>query len=348
MSIDSKRRLDWADVAKGIGIILVIAGHSIRDGGALFEIIFKLIYAFHMPLFFSISGFFFSRLNFEKAIGKFVKKKITTQLKPFLMYSLLIWGIFRIAYFVPLLRSILSSAGMNLYGFLDYIKLMLLGDNPYAFHLWYLWVLFLMSVMFYIICHYAKKIGINCFMSCWIIAFAFWSIRMLAVYHAPNGIMTFLRYSIFFVAGMRIPYIVGFKQKGINYLIACVSVIYWGWHTLLKNHSFGKYGDYFMNMLQLLSVFVLIWLIIQFSKKLQHNYFLQYIGKNSMIVYMFHQPFFCAFVGILAGRILGLSSVFVFFISMVSGLLFPLLIIEISKRHETIKKILTFFFSITV
>ena len=74
MSIDSKRRLDWADVAKGIGIILVIAGHSIRDGGALFEIIFKLIYAFHMPLFFSISGFFFSRLNFEKAIGKFVKK----------------------------------------------------------------------------------------------------------------------------------------------------------------------------------------------------------------------------------------------------------------------------------
>lgn len=50
-----KIRIQWIDIAKGLGIILVIIGHS----GAP-DIIRKYIYGFHMPLFFIISGYLYN------------------------------------------------------------------------------------------------------------------------------------------------------------------------------------------------------------------------------------------------------------------------------------------------
>ena len=46
------RRNQALDVAKGIGIMLVIAGHLFRIGGTAITVIFT----FHMPLFFILSG----------------------------------------------------------------------------------------------------------------------------------------------------------------------------------------------------------------------------------------------------------------------------------------------------
>ena len=48
-------RVRWIDVARGIGIILVVAGHSLVPDGLPNQIIF----AFHMPLFFVLSGYVF-------------------------------------------------------------------------------------------------------------------------------------------------------------------------------------------------------------------------------------------------------------------------------------------------
>lgn len=51
-------RNDNLDVLKGLGILLVVIGHSeyvLRGKGELFN----LIYSVHMPLFFLISGVFF-------------------------------------------------------------------------------------------------------------------------------------------------------------------------------------------------------------------------------------------------------------------------------------------------
>ncbi len=48
-------RIDWIDISKGFGIILVIWGHiAINDGP-----INIWISSFHMPLFFFLSGFVF-------------------------------------------------------------------------------------------------------------------------------------------------------------------------------------------------------------------------------------------------------------------------------------------------
>ena len=57
-----EKHLNWIDLAKGIGIILVLIGHS-----KFLPITLKnYIYSFHMPLFFILSGYVFSnKYNFK-------------------------------------------------------------------------------------------------------------------------------------------------------------------------------------------------------------------------------------------------------------------------------------------
>ena len=50
--IDTKR-IDWIDIAKGIAILLVIIGHTVKFGSMTRNFIFS----FHMPLFFILSGY---------------------------------------------------------------------------------------------------------------------------------------------------------------------------------------------------------------------------------------------------------------------------------------------------
>ena len=64
---DSSTRLAWMDAARGAGIVLVVLGHTERgllNGELLVHVdeyawLDNRIYAFHMPLFFLLSGIFF-------------------------------------------------------------------------------------------------------------------------------------------------------------------------------------------------------------------------------------------------------------------------------------------------
>ena len=50
-----KERLLYIDMLKAFGIILVVMGHVFHDSDS---IVSHFIYAFHMPLFFLLSGVF--------------------------------------------------------------------------------------------------------------------------------------------------------------------------------------------------------------------------------------------------------------------------------------------------
>lgn len=69
------------DVAKGIGIIAVVLGHLVEYGG----IISKVIFVFHMPLFFFLSGYLLS----EKTDIKTWKHKILPLIFSFVEFSFL-------------------------------------------------------------------------------------------------------------------------------------------------------------------------------------------------------------------------------------------------------------------
>lgn len=69
------KRIDYFDIAKGIGIILMIVGHMGWNAKSIY--IDNFIYAFHMPMFFIISGFFFKPKSNKECLKKILKKLIT-------------------------------------------------------------------------------------------------------------------------------------------------------------------------------------------------------------------------------------------------------------------------------
>ncbi len=70
------RRLD---VAKGIGIVLVVLGHNWLTLNAYPEL-YRLIFSFHMPLFFVISGVTLSK---DRSIWQHIAKRSDSLLKPY-------------------------------------------------------------------------------------------------------------------------------------------------------------------------------------------------------------------------------------------------------------------------
>lgn len=92
----SERNL-WVDYAKAIGIVLVVYGHVDRglfNSGLhvnkdLFLLIDSIIYSFHMPLFFFLSGLFFLSSFKRRGAGDLVLSKIDTIVYPYLLWSIL-------------------------------------------------------------------------------------------------------------------------------------------------------------------------------------------------------------------------------------------------------------------
>lgn len=83
-----KKRMDWLDLAKGVGIILIMIGHafSIIPKNHLFRII---IYGFHVPLFFFLAGITFKKksgLSFEQLLKGLLKNLMI----PYISCTLLI------------------------------------------------------------------------------------------------------------------------------------------------------------------------------------------------------------------------------------------------------------------
>lgn len=78
-----KTRETWVDIAKGIGIILVIMGHANCP-----NLPHGIIYSFHMPLFFFLSGLFISR-QCENNFRIYLKKNFKSLLLPYFYFNII-------------------------------------------------------------------------------------------------------------------------------------------------------------------------------------------------------------------------------------------------------------------
>ena len=132
-------RLIWLDSLRGFAIFTVVLGHCIdgywhshifplNDG--FFAIIHDFIYSFHMPLFFSISGFAF---YFSKTYTKY-KIKFSDIV---LLY--LFWSIFQWCF-----KFILASHVNRAVDWEDLLKIFYVPMGPY----WYLYVLAFFYLVF--------------------------------------------------------------------------------------------------------------------------------------------------------------------------------------------------------
>lgn len=85
-SVVTAKRIDYVDIAKGIGIVLVVMGHN--DFALISPFAHKLIYSFHMPMFFFTSGMFFKP---DLPFWKYVLHRFSRVLKPFLFMVFFIY-----------------------------------------------------------------------------------------------------------------------------------------------------------------------------------------------------------------------------------------------------------------
>ncbi len=90
------RRIAWVDAAKAYGIGLVFYGHFVErmfdQGYASAFPQFKLIYAFHVPLFFVLAGYIWRERG--ERFGETVRRGLATRLAPALFFNLLAFAVF--------------------------------------------------------------------------------------------------------------------------------------------------------------------------------------------------------------------------------------------------------------
>ena len=129
------KRKTFIDVAKGIGIILVIFGHLGIDG----QINQEVIYAFHMPFFFLLSGVF---ANTKIDFKTYFKKAFTSLYLPFLIFFAVDTLLFAVINFIQ---------GDNL---IYFIKSRLIAFTGFKFEIpngpiWFLFALFIIKLVHY-------------------------------------------------------------------------------------------------------------------------------------------------------------------------------------------------------
>lgn len=139
-----KKYYDEINIARGIGILLVVLGHSFPswEGGIkneFFLYLFRFIYSFHMPLFFFLSGFVSYKLlvlksSKEKING--IKSKLKRLIIPYLVIS------------IPslILKYMFADFAYRKFNFNNSILNIILGENPNG-GLWFLYTLFTVSII---------------------------------------------------------------------------------------------------------------------------------------------------------------------------------------------------------
>lgn len=136
----NKSRNNYISIAKAIGIILMVVGHS-----GCPHTLGKFIYLFHMPLFFVCSGYFYKGITNRASLIIFYKKRIKGLYLPYFKWSLLFLlfhNIFRY----------LHVTGSKIYQIQDYIKqfvrLVTMTDYELLIRpFWFIKELFLASII---------------------------------------------------------------------------------------------------------------------------------------------------------------------------------------------------------
>jgi fucose 4-O-acetylase-like acetyltransferase len=137
---DGSQREAWLDIAKGIGIVLVVFGH-VTNGLVAARIVpatnaltyvYYVIYTFHMPLFFFLSGITVP-LSLQGGTPVFLRRKLATVAYPYFVWSI-----------IQGLVQLTASNSLNSPFKLEY--LFLIPISPLG-HFWFLYVLMAFHVL---------------------------------------------------------------------------------------------------------------------------------------------------------------------------------------------------------
>lgn len=277
-------RINWIDVARGIGIILVIQGH------ALSALVYRhFIYAFHMPLFFFISGLLFDYKKYSLSVT--FKKSVKGILVPYVGFALL-------SYFFWWIEN--ANFQFEIPAFLNHLYGILYGNSSSLFFnivLWFLPCLFITKMGFALLSNIIKKeklIIVSLLAFSFLGYFAFVYLPDLAL---PFGIESALTAIVFFGGGsiLKTNYLktIDFKINKNLLIVLGLSLAVLIISSQVNFDIYGRQidirlnnlGNYFLFYIGAISGIIATGIV---SILIKQNRLLQYIGKYSLILFALH------------------------------------------------------------
>lgn len=122
-----QKRIAYLDIAKGIGILLVVLGHNYIKGSL--PALGKLIFSFHMPFFFLLSGMFFKPAY---PLAVLFKRRFATLIRPYIAAIGLLYAV--LFFYTDIgLMTLLRRVARALYASGNYIEWAQLWFLPHLF-----------------------------------------------------------------------------------------------------------------------------------------------------------------------------------------------------------------------
>jgi fucose 4-O-acetylase-like acetyltransferase len=332
------KRVAYVDIAKGIGIILVVMGHN--DFALISPFAHKLIYSFHMPMFFFMSGMFFKP---DVPFFSFLRNRFNRVLKPFLAILLLIYFAsisFSKVSLVVATKRLLKAMYANGH-YLDWVQL------------WFLSHLFIVSLFAYLFFKAVKRtptipfrwaLLITLYMAGIYTMKLFWPFEFsvmgtsFTLYGLPFSIDLVLVSGFFFVFGYEL------NQKRNDQLfespwlllVSGIVLISLVWYFPQRiDFNTRQFDSLPINTLEALIGIVFV---LALSKQLERIAFLSslfsYVGQASLIVLIFQVPI----QDYWGQKLLAVTNnlAFSYWISFLAGVIGPVLINTLLIRPNPI------------
>lgn len=329
-----EKRNNTLDSFKGTLILLVILGHTIQWNQVdSFDenILFRIIYSFHMPAFILVSGYIYGYVKVYKSESIFfIKRNIQRLVIPFISWYL-------IKYFIDKIY-----VEINL---LEYIKNLIFHvDNG----LWFLWIVFLLRIIFFVIGKISNYLSLknNFKIELLMLVILYFMINIIPF--GVLGIGLLKKYYIYFFIG----YIINklYKTIKINKVVYLIVVILFiilssQWSRvnppLFYNEFISQKGFilkilalYIYPLITALAGTLAIYKLTKFIniKNIYISELLIYLGKNSLIIYAIHYYF----ISITKIRYIAISIL----VNFIIAIILSIILFRILKKFKFTKKIL--------
>lgn len=253
--MNMKKRAEYLDIAKGIGILLVVWAHA--DGPFS-----PYIYQFHMPLFFLISGYLFNEKN---TVRQFIAKKVRTLYVPFIFWNICFTVVSATMEFQRYSQKEFWSTIIE-------IILTIGWNGMFSGATWFLASLFVVSIFYKIMDNYlpeTREKSIFLLLVCMIIAYIGFTITF------PYMISRTLVLSVFFAIGRLVR---SYSEKLSMYENKVVSLFSMGIFIVIAMHNSANMGanEYEHCLLFVIGALAASYVIIKISKYIEiHSKYLK-------------------------------------------------------------------------
>lgn len=276
------------DFLKGAGICLVVLGHCITTALAtsnnVLHIIKEIIYSFHMPLFFIVSGYIQGMRPYDiQKFRKFGLNQARKYLLPYFAWSLTLYLFYYLLKTVDS-RIIPENLTLNPIGmFRDILFFRILTGNV----LWFVYILFIVTVVSYLIHSFMRNKYINLiFLLAVLIAGFLANNFMDNQFFVPKR---FLVVWIYYEIGVFIARHFRSIEFKANLLINCILIAVYAVAFKFYIISYGFIGNGLKVICALTAVFV-IYSLSKYKKNVIYK-ILNYLGKRTAAIYYMHNPY---------------------------------------------------------